>query len=87
MRHYFITKFGIDPPIINCDQMLLHTNESSGQATRNFKNHEAFVKENYHLSRERVTVFTQIASNENIHRSSRHPQEHTINGLTKVHTV
>ena len=62
------------------------------------KKNEAFVKENRHLSREHVTVFTQIASNGNAqlapefalannHRSSRHLQEHTINGLTKVHTV
>ena len=66
MRHYFIRKFGIDPQIINGDQMPLHRNESSGQATISFKNYEAFVKEKHHLSRERVTVFTQIASNENI---------------------
>ena len=66
MRHHFITKFGIDPPIINDDQMSLHRNEISGQATLSFKNHEAFVKENHHLSRERFTVFTQIASNEKI---------------------
>ena len=46
--------------------MPLHRNESRGQATLSFKNHEAFVKENHHLSREHVTVFTQIASNENI---------------------
>ena len=45
--------------------MPLHRNESSGQAKLSFKNHEAFVEENYHLSRERVTVFTQIVSNDN----------------------
>ena len=61
-----MTKFGIDPPIINGDQMPLHGNESSGQVTLGFKNHEAFVKENHHLFRELVTVFSQIASNENI---------------------
>ena len=66
VRHYFITKFGVDQPIINGDQMPLYRNESSGQATLSFKNHEAFVKENHHLSKERVTVFTQIATNENI---------------------
>ena len=101
MRHYFIKKFGIDPPIINGDQIPLHRNEPNGQATFNFKNHEAFVKENHHLSRERVTIFTQIASNENVslshnihlkalanvQRSSRHLQEHNINGLIKVHTI
>ena len=66
LRHYFIKTFGIDPPIINGDQMPLHRNESSGQATLNFKNNETFVKENHHLSRERVTVFTQIASDANV---------------------
>ena len=35
-----------------------HGNESSGQATFSFKNHEAFVKESHHFSRERVIVFT-----------------------------
>ena len=39
--------------------MPLHRNESSGQATLSFNNREVFVKENHHLSRERVTVFTQ----------------------------
>ena len=62
----FITKFEIDPPIIKGHQMPLHKIKSSGQATLSFKNHKAFVKENHHLSRQRVTVFTQIASNENI---------------------
>jgi len=42
--------------------MPLHRNESSEQATLSFKNKEVFVKENHHLSRERVTVFTQIAT-------------------------
>ena len=65
------------------------------------KQHLAFVKENHHLSRECVTVFTQIASNENIQLvlefvfkgngkrppNSCHLQEHTINGQTKIHTV
>ena len=49
--------------------MLLHRNESRGQVTLSFKNKEVFVKENHHLSRERVTVFTQIATDgvENLH--------------------
>ena len=38
--------------------MPMHRNESSGQGTPSFKNHETFVKENHHLSRQRVTVFT-----------------------------
>ena len=41
--------------------MPLYRNESSGQATLRFKN-KGFIKENHHLSRERVTVFTQIAT-------------------------
>jgi len=45
--------------------MPLHKNESSGQATLNFKN-EMFVTENHHLLREDVTVFTQIASDTNV---------------------
>ena len=65
LRH-FIKTFGIGLPIINSDQMPLHRNESSGQATLIFKNNETFVKENYHLLRERVTVFTQIASDTNV---------------------
>ena len=46
--------------------MPLNRNESSGQATLSFKNHEAFIKKNHHLSRECATAFTQIAINENI---------------------
>ena len=33
VRNYFITKIGIDLLVINDDQMPLHRNESSGQAT------------------------------------------------------
>ena len=65
VRHYFITKFGIDLPIMNGDQIPLHRNESSGQTTFCFKNHKTFAKVNHHLSRG-FTVVTQIASNENI---------------------
>ena len=87
--------------IISRDQMPLHRNESSGQAKLSFKNHEAFVEENHHLSRERVIVFTQIATNDNTqlvpefafkgtgkHQPKLTPlSEHTISGLTKVDTV
>ena len=48
-RYYFMEKFGIDPPTINGDQMPFHRNESSAQATLNFKNNESFVTENHHL--------------------------------------
>ena len=62
IRCYFIEKYGVDPPIINGDQMPLHRNESSAQKTLNFKGEETFVKENHMLSRERVTVFTRFNS-------------------------
>ena len=42
--------------------MPLHRNESSQQNTMAFKNKDAFVKGNHSLSRERVTVFTQVPS-------------------------
>ena len=61
-HHYFLQKFGVDPPITNEDQMPLHRNECSKQATLAFKNLETFVKENAHLSRESVTVFTQVST-------------------------
>ena len=59
-------KYNVDPPILNGDQMILHRNESSEPKTMNFKDHDAFVKENYSLSRERMTVFTQMASDSSI---------------------
>ena len=62
IRKFFLDNYGIDPPIINGDQMPLHRNESSGCKTMNMKNQDAYVKENYMLSRERITVFTQFAS-------------------------
>ena len=62
---FFIKKYG-NPPVINGDQMPLHRNESAQQKTLNFKSQDTFVKENYHLSRERATVFTQVCSDESI---------------------
>ena len=62
VRRYFIEEFAVDPPIINGDQMALHRNESSGKAAISFKNLDKFLKENIHLSRERVTAFTQVSS-------------------------
>ena len=55
VRRYFIQKYGIDPPIINGDQMPLHRNESSQQKTITFKGEDTFVRENHNLSRVRVT--------------------------------
>ena len=46
--------------------MPLHRNESSQQKTLNFKNQDTFVKENYSLSRERITVYTQVCSDSTI---------------------
>ena len=66
LRRFFIQKYGVDPPIINGDQMPLHRNESSQQKTLAFKGEDTFVKENYMLSRERVTVFTQVTNKESI---------------------
>ena len=62
VRKYFLDTYGVDPPIINGDQMPLHRNESAGQKTLSLKSEETFVKENYMLSRERVTCFTQLCS-------------------------
>ena len=47
-------------------KMTLHRNDSSEQATLSFKNKEAFIKENHRLSRERVTIFTQIATDRGV---------------------
>ena len=57
---YFLDTYGIGPPIINGDQMPLHRNEI--QKKLSLKSETAFVKENYMLSRERVSCFTQLCS-------------------------
>ena len=62
VRKFFLDNFGVEPPIINGGQMPLHRNESSTQKTLNFTGMDTYVKENYNLSRERVTVFTQVCS-------------------------
>ena len=49
-------------PIINVDEMPLHRNESASQKTLSFIGETTFVKENYMLSRKRITVFTQVSS-------------------------
>ena len=46
--------------------MPLHRNESPSQKTLSLKSEEVFVKENYMLSRERVTCFTQLCSDPKI---------------------
>ena len=62
VRNYFLKKYGVDPPIINGDQIPLHWNESSSQKTLDFKNVETYVKERYSLSWGRAAVFTQVSS-------------------------
>ena len=62
VRKFFIDNFSVDRPIINGDQMPLHRNGSSTQKTLNIKGYETYVKENYSLSRERITAFTQVSS-------------------------
>ena len=62
VRNFFLKKFGVDPPVINGDQMPLHWNESGSQKTMSFKKLDAYVKENYSLTRERATVYTQVSS-------------------------
>ena len=42
--------------------MPLRRNESAGQKTLSFTGETTFVKENYMLSQERITVFTQVSS-------------------------
>ena len=67
VQKFFIDNFGVDPPIINGDQMPLHRNESASQITLNFSGLDTYVKENYSLARERVTVYTQVANDASIY--------------------
>ena len=46
--------------------MPLHRNESSTQKTLNVTGLDAYVKENYSMSRERVTAYTQVSSDPSI---------------------
>ena len=46
--------------------MPLCLSETSGQKTMNLKNEDAFVKERYMLSRDRITLFTQVSSDDSI---------------------
>ena len=62
VRKFFIDNFGLDPPIINGDQMPLHRSKSASQRTLNFTRLDTYVKENYSLAREKVTVYTQVAN-------------------------
>ena len=59
---FFIGNCNADPPIINGDQMPLHRNESSSEKILSTTRYDTYVKENYSLSRKRVTTFTQVSS-------------------------
>ena len=63
---FFIERYVVDLPIINGDQMPLHKNETAQEKSMACKGEDTFVKENHKLSRERVTVFTQVTSVSNI---------------------
>ena len=62
VRYWFRSTFGRDIPIINGDQMPLHRNEIAVLKTLCFTGETTFIKENNMLSRERITVFTQVSS-------------------------
>ena len=62
VRYYFLINFKKEPIIINGDQMPLHRNETSNEKTLTQKNQAVYVKENYMLSRERCTVYTQLST-------------------------
>ena len=62
VRKFFIDNFNADPPIINGYRMPLHRNEGSSEKTLIITGYDTYVKENYSLSRERGTVFTQVSS-------------------------
>ena len=46
--------------------MPLHRNESASQKAFYLKSKEVFVKENYMLSRERITCFTHLCNDPKI---------------------
>ena len=62
VRVFFHKTFGIDIPVIGMDQMPLHRNETSKQKSLSFKGWETVVKQNHHLTRERVTCMTIVSS-------------------------
>ena len=74
VRKFFLDNFSIDPPVINGDQMPLHRNESASQKTLNIQGCDTYVKENYSLSRERVTHQSKCFQN-----STSKAKEHASN--------
>ena len=66
IRKYFRDTYAVEVPIVNGDQMPLHRNESHSQKTMSNTGQETFVKENYMLSRERVTAYTQLSTEQDV---------------------
>ena len=62
VKNFFLETYGVDSPVIKGNQIQLHRNEATTQKTMTFKSIDTYVKENYSLSRERATVFTQVSS-------------------------
>ena len=50
-QKFFIDNFGVDPPIINGDQMPVHSNDIGSQRTLNFTGLGTYAQENYLLAR------------------------------------
>ena len=51
VRNFFLKKYGIDPPVINGDEISLHWNENASKKTLALKALDMYVKENYMLLR------------------------------------
>ena len=66
IRKFFTDNFSVDPLVINDDQMPLHRNKSASQKTLNIQRCDFYFKENYSLSRECITAFTQALSDPSI---------------------
>ena len=65
---FFLDNYGLDPSIINGDQMLLHRNENSSQKPLTFTGIDTYVKVNCSPSGERVMDFPQLCWNPSIPR-------------------
>ncbi|CAL4062693.1 unnamed protein product [Meganyctiphanes norvegica] len=61
-RYYFLVHFKKEPVIISGDQMPLQRNKISKQKSMTHQNQAAYVKENYTMSRERASVYTQLST-------------------------
>ena len=62
VRVWFKKVVGIVNPIANMDRMVLHRNEISSQKTLTIRDKDRVVKENHHLTRERIACLTVLPS-------------------------